>query len=180
MIPVILLWSLKIKRSQKLLLGLFLCLSICMIITAIVRVSGLLLSSKNIDVQWEVFFQQVEASVSVITVSLTAFRSLLGVKALNSRKKKEQAWYSYRRIVLLKKGRKTSESELNGDQLPSIPSATLTEIRTFIRDNRDSKHYPADLMTSSDGKMQVEHHIKLTQKISSESEAVRFSARNSF
>lgn len=179
MIPVILLWNVKIKRSQKLLLGLFLCLSICMIITAIVRISGLRLSNKSIDVQWEVFFQQVEASVSVITVSLTAFRSLLGLKALKSREKKDRAWYSYRRMALLKKGRKTSESELNGEQLPSIPSATLTGMRTFIRGNRDSKSDPTDLMTSRDGKIQAEHHIKVTQKISSESEAVRFSARNS-
>lgn len=73
MIPVILLWNIKIKRSQKLLLSQFLCLSICMIIIAFVRFSGLLLGNKSIDVQWEVLFQQVEASISAITVSLTAF-----------------------------------------------------------------------------------------------------------
>lgn len=181
MIPVILLWNVKIKRSQKLLLGLFLCLSICMIIIAIVRVSGLHLgSNKSIDVLWQVFFQQVEASISVITVSLTAFRVLLGMKARHSREKKAQAWYSYRRIALLKNGNKHSEPELNGGQLPSIPSATLTGMRTFIRGNRYSKNAPADLMTSGDGKMQVEHDVKGTQKMSSESDPVRFSSRKSF
>lgn len=176
MIPVMLLWNVKIKRSQKLLLGLFLCLSICMIIVAIVRISRLPLSHESIDVQWAIFFQQVEASISVMTVSLTAVRSLLGVKAMNSREKKERVWYSYRRIALLKKGHKPSESEVDGDPLPSIPSATLTGMRTFIVGNRDSKNDRADLMASRDCKMQVEHHIKVTQKISFESEAVRFLA----
>ena len=131
-------------------------------------------ATNNIDVSWEASFQQVEASVSVITVSLTAFRSLLGLKALKSREKKERAWYWYRQMALLKKGRKTSESGVDEDQLPSIPSATLTGMRTFIRDNRDSKNDPADLMASRDGEIQVEHHIKATQKTSSESDAVRF------
>lgn len=176
MIPVILLWKAKIRPSQKIFLGIFLCLSICMIITAIVRVSGLRLGNIMIDVQWEVFFQQVEASVSVITVSLTAFRSLLGLKARESREKKQRVWYSYQRIILLKKGRKTSDSELRGDQLPSIPSATMTGMRTFIRGNRDSK---ADVTTSRDGMMEDEHVIKVTQKISSESETVRLLARSS-
>ena len=180
MIPVILLWNVKIKRSQKLLLGIFLCLSICMIMIAIVRASGLLRSNRTIDVQWEVFFQHVEASVSVTTVSLTAFRSLLGVRALNSREKKERAWYSHRRIFLLKKGRKISESKLDGDQLPSIPRATLTGMRTFIRGNRDSKYDLADLTTSGHGNVQMEYHIQVTQTMSSESEAVRFSTGNYF
>lgn len=146
MIPVMLLWNVKIKRSQKLLLGLFLCLSICMIIVAIVRISRLPLSHESIDLQWAIFFQQVEASISVMTVSLTAVRSLLGVKAMNSREKKERVWYSYRRIALLKKGHKPSESEVDGDPLPFIPSATLTGMRTFIVGNRDSKNDRADLM----------------------------------
>lgn len=176
MIPVVLLWKVKIRPSQKVFLGIFLCLSICMILTAIVRISGLRLSNRRIDVQWEVFFQQVEASVSVITVFLTAFRSLLGLKAQESRDKKQRVWYSYQRMILLKKGHKTSDSELGGDQFPSIPSATLTGMRTFIRGNRDSK---ADLTTSRNGIMVDEHVIKVTQKISSESETVRLSARSS-
>lgn len=179
MIPVVLLWNVKIKRSHKLVLGLFLCLSICMIIIAILRMVGLLLAGKkSIDVLWQVFFQQVEASISVITVSLTAFRALLGMKALHSREKKVHAWYSYRRIALLRKGAKRSEPEFKGGQLPSIPSATLTGIRSFIRGHRYSKNNAsADLMTSStNGTTQVEeHHVKGIQKTSSESDAVRFS-----
>ena len=180
-IPVILLWNVKIKRSHKLLVGLFLCLSICMIIIAIVRLMGLRLTgNKSIDVLWETFFQQAEASISVITVSLTAFRGLLGKKALKSREKQARAWYSHRRIALLRNRGKRSESEINNGQLPSIPSATLTGIRTFIRGNRYSKDASVDIMTSKHGTTEVEYHDKVTQKFSSESDAVSFSARNSF
>ena len=179
MIPIILLWNVKVKRSQKMLLSIFLCLSVCMIVIAIVRISGLRLSNKSPDVQWETFFQQVEASVSVITISLTAFRSLLGLKALKAREKKHRAWYSYQRIALFRNRHKTSESELNGERLPSIPGATLSGIRTFIRGDRDSKNDEADVMGPRDGTMDTEHHITVTQKISSDSEAVRFPARNS-
>ena len=172
MIPVLLLWNVKVKRTQKTLLGVFLCLSITMIIIAIIRVSRLRLDSKSYDDQWALFFKYVEASVSVITVSITAFRSLLGLKALKSRKKR--AWYSYWQTALRRKGHKSSESELNGDNLPSIPGATLTGMRTFIRGDQESKNGEADVMSSKDDPMGLEHHIKVKQNISSESEAVRF------
>lgn len=107
-------------------------------------------------------------------VSITTFCSLLGLKAWKSCEKKERAWHSYRKI-LLKKGRKPPESELNENQLPSISRATLTGMRTFIGGNQDSKNSEADIMSSRDGAMEAEHYIKVTQKISSESEAVRFS-----
>lgn len=182
MIPVILLWNVKIKRSQKFLIGVFLCLSVCMIICAIVRASGIHPSKTILDVQWEIFFQQIEASISVMTVSMTAFRSLLGLNTLKSRQKKERAWYSYRRILSIKKEQKSSESELNRNQLPAIPGATFTGIRTFIRGDRDSKvihsnNGEADVVCSRDGIMEAEEHILVTRKISFESETVRFSTR---
>lgn len=111
----------------------------------------------------------------MITVSLTAFRSLLGLRARKFREEKERSWYLYRRMILFKKGRETSESELSEDQLPTIPSATLTGMRTFIRGNRDSRNGVDDVMSSRDSMMEAEHYIKVTQKISSESVAVRFS-----
>lgn len=154
-----------------------------MMIIAIVRLMGLRLTgNKSIDVLWETFFQQAEASISVITVSLTAFRGLFGKKALKIREKQARAWYSHRRIALLRNRNKRSESEIDrGQQLPSIPSATLTGIRTFIRGNRYSKDASVDVMTLKHGTTEVpEYHFKGTQKISSESDAVSFSATNSF
>ena len=48
-----------------------------MIAVAIIKVAGLSLPGKGFDLVWDIFWQQVEASVAVITVSFTAFRSIL-------------------------------------------------------------------------------------------------------
>lgn len=102
------------------------------------------------------------------------------MKALNSQEKQARAWYSYRRIALLRNRGKRSETEVNRDQLPSIASATLTGIRTFIQGNLYSKESSVDLMNLKDGTTEVEHHVKGTQKILSESDAESFAAKNSF
>lgn len=136
-IPLVLLWKVKIKRQQKIFVGIFLCLSICMIIIAIVRVSGLH-KNHNIDPVWTVFWHQVEAAVAIITVSITAFRSLLGIKALKSRERKirERSWFSHhQRKLRARYFQKSTQDEPTLGQLPSIPAATLTGIRTFINDN---------------------------------------------
>lgn len=62
-----------------------------MIMIAIIRVSGLRIRKSNIDVQWEVFWQDIEATVAVIMVSITAFRSLMGMKALKAREKRQRS-----------------------------------------------------------------------------------------
>lgn len=110
-----------------------------MIITAIVRISGARILHKNIDVQWQTFWTNVEGAVAVIMVSITASRSLLGVQAQKSREKKEQASYWYRRKLLFRKENKSSSVDSNEDQLPAIPGPTLTGIRTLTRGNQDSE-----------------------------------------
>ena len=173
MIPIILLWRVKIKRSQKMLLGVFLCLSICMIVIAIVRISGLQIFQRRIDVHWALFWQEMEATIAVIMVSITAVRSLLGLKVRKSREKRARVW-SDRGKLLFGKAKEYSESELNDHQLPSIPGATLTGMRTLIRGNSNSKTMAskAYAMGSSDDSADMEQHIKVTQNTSSESEAV--------
>ena len=179
MIPILLLWNVKIKRSQKILLGIFLCLSTTMMVIAIARISTLRIRPRNIDVHWALFWQEIEATIAVIMVSITAVRSLLGLKALKSREQKAR-WYSDRRNFLIRKANKRSESELNDHQLPSVPGATLTGMRTSIRANSGAKIMASrvDVMSASDDRVEMEQRIQVTQKISSESETVRPSARS--
>lgn len=56
MILIILLWNMKIGFGQKIFLAVVLCLSVCMIIPAIVRISGLHSRDASFDLLWEVFF----------------------------------------------------------------------------------------------------------------------------
>ena len=88
-----------------------------MIIIAIARISGLILRN-NFDMVWVLFWHKVEVAVAIIMVSITAFRSLLGIKVLKARdkKKKERSWFSNRPKLLaryFKKQHKTNSS-LNG------------------------------------------------------------------
>lgn len=106
-----------------------------MIIIAIVRVSSLRALSKNIDVQWLVFWQQLEASVAVIMVSITAFRSLLGIKASKEREKKARFQYWYQERV---HNQNRGYEELGPDYCSSTPGTTLTDIRTYTLGDQHS------------------------------------------
>ena len=66
----------KISFKRKLALAAMLCLSVFMIIIAIVRVAGSLLPGDITDTVWLFFWQTMEAAVAVIMVALTGFRSL--------------------------------------------------------------------------------------------------------
>lgn len=143
-VPVGLLWNVNIRLHQKIILGTFLCLSVCMFAICLVRTTGETIHGNigsTVDVQWNVFWQLIEASVAVIVVSLTAFRSLYGIKTLQQErknKKRYEPWLSsYRKNILNR--RKQRRVDEFGDtisdeshQLPSIPGATLTGIRTMI------------------------------------------------
>ena len=107
-----------------------------MIIIAIIRISGSVIKS-NFDMVWVLFWHQVEGAVAIIMVSLTAFRSLLGIKALKARKKKklESYLFSHRRQLLARHFKKTTQDRFKSQQLPTVPGATLTGMRTFINGN---------------------------------------------
>ena len=103
-----------------------------MIVVAVVRMSGIR-TAESIDETWEVFWQCTEACIAVTMVSLTAFRSLFVANASSREKKsktpyKERLWYP----------RKRSRESQDIESLPSVPSATLTGMRTFIRGNERS------------------------------------------
>lgn len=68
-------------------------------------------------------------------VSLTAFRSLFVSTARQAVAKKAKPWYSTQTLRLRanKRGKLGSGGH---EKLPSIPSATMTGMRTFIRGSR--------------------------------------------
>jgi hypothetical protein len=122
MIPVALIWRVQIKPSQKFGLAAFLCLSICMIIIAIIRVSGL--HYKNtFDNTWIFMWQQVEACVAVTMLSLTAFRSVFVSSSRSSNE--ARPWVPSTRR-LLGRFKKSTSSKGQGLDDVTIPSATLT------------------------------------------------------
>ena len=74
-IPVYLIWLLRARARQKVELATFLCLSIFMIILAIVRIGGLRFQNR-IDLSWNHFWFHLESCTAITMLSGTAFRSL--------------------------------------------------------------------------------------------------------
>ena len=136
------------KPKRKLGLVLFLCLQVFMAITAIVRVAGPLVNGST-DLTWNFFWQQMEACFAITMVSLTAFRSVFasdGSRGSNSKSKKR--WYN--NITHRTPPSKRSREDDARPGLPSIPSATLTGMRTFIRRGNVESHYDSDKSRHSD------------------------------
>ncbi|KAI9796329.1 MAG: hypothetical protein M1835_004320 [Candelina submexicana] len=151
-IPIRLVWSVKIKPRQKLILGIFLCLNLFMVITASVRVSGIK-SHGTFDDIWLVLWLHIEACVAVAMISLTAFRSAFVVSqsSRSQRQVAKRAWYSSSVEAVKRSRAQRRHDEEAAQELPKIPSATLTGIRTFIQGGRvtGTRHSTYDLTSHS-------------------------------
>lgn len=133
-IPVRLLWAVQIRPRQKLCLGLSLCLSIFMIITAIVKISGLRDSRGAFNMVWVMFWHYAEGCIAVLMISLTAFRSLfVSQNPSPPRPNIPPSWSSKLRLR-----RARQDQDLQWSDLPSIPPATLTGMRTYIGRSSES------------------------------------------
>lgn len=133
-IPLSLLWSVKIKSGQKFILGLFLSLNIFMAIVAAIRVSGL--KSRGVfDLVWLFLWQQIEACVAVAMISLTAFRSVFVVSEASRARRQavKKPWHSSA-VEALRRNKGWGYNKERADlEMPTLPSATLTGMRTFIQ-----------------------------------------------
>ena len=129
-IPARVLWHVRIRPAQKLGSCVFLSLSIVMIVISCIRFIGFILLFHAYS--WYLFWLQVEGSVAVIMVSLNAFRSVFTSQGLEGRKRKARPWYSST-VAKLRRHR-ALPVPYNLDDLPAIPSATISGMRTFIRD----------------------------------------------
>ena len=127
-IPIWILTKVKIRALQKMGLAAFLCLNVFMAVLAIVRLSGI--QSQG---SWNVFWQQMETNIAVTMVSLTAFRSLYVAEASRaSDRQSPKGWVpSTARLNFMRKVRGGRDSS---DRLPDIPNATMTGMRTAIRE----------------------------------------------
>lgn len=124
-IPVILLWKVKINLRRKLALWGILCLSIFTAITAIIKVAGGNIGHDQVDSAWVIFWEQAEASVAIIVVSVSAFRTLF----VTHRASKQQSPAHHTSTT----GLIWSRIARRHDNLPAAPAPTLAGARTYIR-----------------------------------------------
>lgn len=131
----------------------FLCLSIAMIVIAIVRVSRT--SHPGGIIAWQMFWQGLEPSVALLMASITAFRSIFVSQEMRERNRKRLAAPSWRQRA---RQRKASDEEADlwntsqqqEPQLPSIPQATFTKPKPKTKKNvQGHKHHSSSTAGST-------------------------------
>lgn len=122
-IPVIILRKSSFDLRRKISIGAVLCLSLFMIAISLIRVISAGVKGSE-DQMWNSFWVQIEASVSVIAVCPTAFRSLLLIK--NSPQYRPDKDHLNQKRIWRRKEPILASVDVR---------ATLTGIRTLIRDN---------------------------------------------
>ncbi len=163
--PIWVLWHVQMKRRQKLGLGILLCSNILLVVLACLELSGLRYQD-TVDITWLAFTQQLQISAAVLVFSLTAFRSLFTTEKPKFIAREIKSWYSSIRLL---RGPTKEDIRYGRNQriLSSIPSATLTSVRAFIRRGRRTNtldteagiEYPHDVLLQDLGQVTVSHDL---------------------
>ena len=120
----------KLHPRQKFGIASFLCLSIFMIIIAIIRISRVHAADFEI---WASFWQQFEGCIAVLMLSLTAFRTVfVQKKQSSSDQQKPSQSYLRRRLFSSSKNSGEAAGDAEAKLSVEVPGATMTGMRTFI------------------------------------------------
>ncbi|KAL5342019.1 hypothetical protein BJX70DRAFT_405376 [Aspergillus crustosus] len=124
-IPFSILWKIRIRLSQKIILGCSLCLTIVMIALSIVRVCGLVYGD-SVDSIWQTYWQFLGSEIGVFLASAVAFRSFFTARKQSS----NDAPYSIKRAwkkSVSKTIRRSQSDRLHNswDQMPESELESL-------------------------------------------------------
>lgn len=133
-IPIILLRKTQMRLSQKVSLGGFLCLSLVMVCIAFVRAAGFRIGKAE-DITWDLYWIYMEACIACIMASVTAMRTVFSEGGSKRSKPRYDPSNTIKERMMRKIRAKTPWVEVEGQELPNIPSATLTGMRTYIGGN---------------------------------------------
>lgn len=162
-------------------MGVLLCLSICMLVAASIRIVGFHLDGDAIDMEldmkWSHFWLYVEACIAVLTVAATTCRTIFAQSCQSPNPAENDDNRPNRpraRPWISKPFDPVINDESNG-VLPLIPRATLTGMRTVIRAGPPPAHSEADTQGTDFFRLpmdQKKKQIRVTQELSSRSETV--------
>lgn len=174
LIPIRIIWSVKIRWNQKLALTSTLCLTVLTILCTVIRMAGIHTGGhiKSMDSVWETYWQFVAANVSLTMTAATAFRTFFVSRAERDHNQGSYgSWYSRGRRMLRyvlvapfswtrsrtrsKEMRSSSDRASSGqyEETPwelrqTIPSATMTGVRTYIGGSGKTKGGQSQVMHS--------------------------------
>ena len=106
----------------------FLCLSVVMIVSAIVRLSRI---SQPV---WQTLWQSLEGCIALLMASITAFRSIFVSQEIKERERKRRADpSSWIQRAKQRKAGKQDNVWISEQKLPSIPQATFVKLRNYVQ-----------------------------------------------
>ena len=130
-----------------------------MIVLAIVKISGINSSGnygQSFDLVWEVFWQQTEACIAVIMVSLTAFRSVFVSNKPKPQRKEARPWHRFGKVSTKSSDKRSS----TGTEESNLP--TGVEAKYADRITLGTKFHDAEDIELGRGYVQepfpVAHH----------------------
>lgn len=147
-IPISLIWRVRIRPVQKLALAFSLCLTALVVVVTVIQVSGLEYEGK-LDAVWGIYWIIIEAECGLILTAATAVRAFIVSRSTERRPRlsSEDKWYTrskrlFRRTFSLWTWRTKTIPDSSGThsegtpdlkvELPRIPQATITGIRSII------------------------------------------------
>jgi hypothetical protein len=146
-IPIIIVWKIQIRWTQKIVLTFSLCLTAFIIATTVIRVAFMawdptgLGYHTTIDVIWVFYWSLVSAEVAIFMAAAISFRIFfVAHKRRSNLTPQEQARKFFKESFLRRAYRKESDTleSIDNDRysLPEIPRAYMTGMRTYI-DSQD-------------------------------------------
>ena len=117
----------RLSIRQKIGILMFLTMNIWLIVIAIVRVSSVK-QGETTDMIWYLFFNFLEPNVAILAACFSAFRSVFVFNGSKSLRERFQPSYTLRQRLCWK----DSSNHERLDDLPTIPSATLTNVPSTI------------------------------------------------
>ena len=156
-----LLWKVHISLRRKLALGAILCLSVFMVVIAIIRAALAILPQRTTDTVWIFFWQTIEAATAVIMASVTTMFSLFGqeIASRNSKRKSPQV-----DMVDARGGYDTLPT--NPLIAPTAPEPTLPKSNTFVACGKKGlRNDEFSLEVVSGRGIRVTHDISTTQQV---------------
>ena len=140
-----------------------------MIVFVTIRVSNVRAGDFQV---WAAFWLQIEGCTAILTVSLTAFRTLFFSDHIGpGPRKKTRTTDSSRRFLQLRRTQ-AAEGHDRAKLLVAIPSATLTGMRTLIRGGQREPMLATDHTDeSNNGTIQVTHDVSVDRESISKTES---------
>ncbi|KAJ6006251.1 hypothetical protein N7451_004195 [Penicillium sp. IBT 35674x] len=132
-IPVGLIWEIRVDWTQKLALGSSLCLTFVLVALSITRVAGLKYH-KEVDLIWETYWQSMSAELGVFLAAASAFRTFFV-----SQKQNKPYIPTYSQRLKSSSNKVSMRSEQRKADLPDMWAGTSPTVGGFERLASDGK-----------------------------------------